>query len=122
MPNFNKILKLLGVPIKSLKLSLSEDSNLIVKSIKINQPIQDHDVTKFSKGIVNDSIARIVGKTFGLVWGLSVPLNYGDRNLGIIMYTKNSVTKFSDDEIRLLQLLNNQIAVSIINSKLYKSI
>jgi len=122
VPNVKEIINLLPAPIKDLKLSIPQNpDNYIVRSVTENTFFQDPNVLRFSKGIVNDLIAKAVASAFGFSCGLSLPLKYENDVLGAIMFTKHNNTKFSDEEVRLLGLLANQISISLINAKKFKT-
>lgn len=50
---------------------------------------------------------------------LSVPLHYKGELIGVMNCGRNKVDDFSRNEIKLLQLVANQIALSIANARLY---
>lgn len=50
---------------------------------------------------------------------LSVPLNYKGELIGVMNCGRTKVDGFSKNEIKLLQLVANQIALSIANARLY---
>lgn len=50
---------------------------------------------------------------------LSVPLNYKGELIGVMNCGRTRVDGFSKNEIKLLQLIANQIALSIANARLY---
>jgi PAS domain S-box-containing protein len=53
---------------------------------------------------------------------LAVPLKLGDRVIGIINIESYQKNKFDDDDVRILNLIANQAAIAIENSRLYESL
>lgn len=49
----------------------------------------------------------------------AIPLKVGDRILGVLDVQSNSNYAFSDDNLRILQILADQLAIAVINSELF---
>lgn len=80
---------------------------------KIGKYCLANDVTKNAKYMPFDKKTKSE---------LAVPLKLGDRVIGIINIESYQKNRFDDDDIRILNLIANQAAIAIENSRLYESL
>ena len=52
---------------------------------------------------------------------LAVPLQYGSRNLGVLVISKLGLDQFDADDLRLLEVLAGHASVAFVNAKLYET-
>ena len=122
VPRIKEALKLLPKAVYKLNISLSDEENLIVKSIKHNKNYQSYDFVDFTRHAFNDSISRIISKILHFESGISIPILINNVPLGAALYTKRVREPFSQEEIKILTLLNNQLAIAITNAKKFEQI
>jgi len=49
----------------------------------------------------------------------ALPLNIGDRNVGVLDVQSNVPYAFSEDNLRTLQILSDQLAIAVVNTELF---
>lgn len=84
------------------------------RAVKEKSPITVRDVTK-EKGYMYPEMAR----KEKLVSLLSVPMMIKDRVIGVINSYTSKAHNFTDDEVKVLQAVANQAAVTIENTNLF---
>ncbi|MBI4335079.1 MAG: GAF domain-containing protein, partial [Candidatus Omnitrophica bacterium] len=84
------------------------------RAVKEKRPITVLDVTK-EKGYMYPEVA----KKEKLISLLSVPMMVKDRVIGVINSYTSKEHKFRDDEVKVLQAVANQAAVTIENTNLF---
>jgi transcriptional regulator with XRE-family HTH domain len=116
-------LKLLPDKFSNLKLSVQDNpDNYFVRSIKGNICLQSKSLFDFGKGIANIINSNIAQKLIGYSCGVSIPMNYNNIQIGVILYIKRNEDSFTDNEISLLKLLTDQIAITIRNTQIIDEI
>lgn len=93
-------------------LETNKDS-LIVKTFLTGSIIQGDSLVKFGKGAEIDSIIHGIEVVLGYKWGISIPLVYQDEIIGVSFFTKRVKETLSDEEVKLLKLLSDQMAILI---------
>ena len=126
MPGIQKVYQLIGGGVDMYPLVLndekSKESN-VVRTFKTGEYIIDNEkLSNFSRGAINDNIADAVGIILGFKTGITMPLDYGAKRIGVMMYTKDIDEGFSAYEQKILKLLTDQIAIAVSNARLFKEL
>lgn len=96
-----------------LKPNLKVESSLMGEVIKTRKPVIVYDVRKEQKYFHRDLAIKE-----GLTSMIAVPMVVKEKAIGvIIVYTKNPHT-FTQEEVNVLQMVTNQAAVAVENTKL----
>jgi len=115
MPNIEKVHKLLPRKLNQFSLSRSKNlSNFIVQCVNQRIILQSFDLVDFGREIIPDIIVTTVGKILNFQSGIVLPMIYEDEVIGAVIYTKRVKEKFDEDEERILKLLNEQLAITIV--------
>lgn len=123
MPKVDAVHRLLPKKILEYYIPIENKyGNLIAKSVKNIENYQSFDIADFSKGEIDDSITRTIGAILGFKSGIAIPMKFEGEVIGSVLYTKSLAELFSDDEQKILELLNEQLAISIKRSLLISNI
>jgi signal transduction protein with GAF and PtsI domain len=94
------------------KPNLRVDASLIGEAVKTRRPVVVEDVRHEKRYVYRDLAVRE-----GLSSMIAVPMVVKDRAVGVVnVYTKEPHV-FSDDETRVLQMVANQAAVAVMNTR-----
>lgn len=95
------------------KPSIEVSNSLVGQVVTTKKPLQVYDVTKEQKYVYRELAAKE-----GLTSMLAMPMMFKDKVIGVVsVYTKKPHA-FKDQEINVLQLIANQAAVAVENTKL----
>lgn len=100
----------------------NKHGNLIAKSVKNRANYQSFDIADFSKGEIDDNITRTIGRVLGFKCGIAIPMIFEDEVIGATLYTKSVKEEFTEEEKKILMLLNDQLAISIRKAQLFEEI
>ena len=96
-----------------LKPNLRVENSLVGEVLKTRKPLIVYDVRKEQKYFYRDLAVKE-----GLTSMIAVPMIVKDKAIGVInVYTKNPHT-FTQEEVNVLQMVTNQAAVAVENTKL----
>ena len=110
---------------KFAEYSLSTKSsynNLISKSALELTHYQSRSLSDFAIGALAPVIANQIGKELKFNAGISIPIIYAGEIIEVTVYTKRNDDQFDEDEISVLYLLNEQLAICIRNAELFTQI
>lgn len=103
---------------EKLKVSYKESTNLIVRSVLEKDVFESSELSEFIYPVVSKRLAHFFQKTTFTHSVIAIPMIYGDKVLGSIMFTGGNDTKFPDD-IDILKIYSQQVAIAIYNSQLF---
>lgn len=96
-----------------LKPNLKVENSLVGQVLKTRKPLIVYDVRKEQKYFYRDLAVKE-----GLTSMIAVPMIVKDKAIGVInVYTKNPHA-FTQEEVNVLQMVTNQAAVAVENTKL----
>ena len=96
-----------------LKPNLRVENSLVGQVLKTRKPLIVYDVRKEQKYFYRDLAVKE-----GLTSMIAMPMIVKDKAIGVInVYTKNPHT-FTQEEVNVLQMVTNQAAVAVENTKL----
>jgi len=99
------------------KPPLSVDDSLIGGVVRRGKPVQIHNVQE------HDAFQHIeLAKREGLISLLSVPMNFGDTNIGALSVYTGQPHRFSNQDIAILSALANLAAIAIENARLHRRV
>lgn len=120
MPKIEIVHRMLPKNLFEYFISLDSNESLIADTFNNLRNNSSNTLHDFSRGSMPDWIADKVAIILGFQYGLSMPLLYNDKPLGVVLYTKRVSQEFTKYEHKLLSLLNGQIAIAIINAERYE--
>lgn len=114
MPLINKALGFLGKPLEEHFIDLKDHTeNLVAKSVINKRYYIGTDLYQFSGGPVTKFASKMISKVLGFRIGVVFPLIFNNDILGAMLYTKRIPEPFSEEELRILELLSDQLAMEI---------
>lgn len=115
----NKITtKIIPSSFSQLNVSYDKAQNLIVRTILEKKYFINNDLSLFITPVVSEKVAQFFQKTTFTNTVISLPIIYGEKALGAIMFTGGGEVDFSKD-IDILKIYSQQIAIAIYNSQLF---
>ena len=106
-----------GKLVQKVRISLSEENNILVKAIK------EKKAFKVDRAWENSFIPEEFKQIFQVESFVAVPLIAKNRAIGVIMAdNKYSEFPIEDDRVELLMLFANQAALAIENAEAYKAL
>jgi len=96
------------------KPALKIGGSISGRAVKEMRPVTVLDVTKESGYMYPD-----VAKKEGLVSMISVPMMVKNRAIGVVNSYTSTRHKFTEEEMKLLQAVANQVALTLENTKLF---
>lgn len=112
-PEILSVLKILPTNPFKLSINIKKESNLLVRSYVDDKVYQSTDFTKFTKEVISDQLARIIGQRLNYSNGMSIPLSFDGNKLGVCLLSKSSCEDFTQYEIETWRLISQQIGYSI---------
>ncbi len=123
LPRIHEVFRLLSKPFGKFNLSLREHKdNLVIKSVLEGGFFESFDLYDFGKGAAPELVTKQISKVLSFGAGVAMPLKAGEQVIGAALYTKKVKSKFSSHEIKLLELLSDQLALAIRNAREYDSL
>jgi transcriptional regulator with XRE-family HTH domain len=123
MPNSYNALKLLPDSFENLPIFISKrKDNLVVKCVVNEEVYQSSNLWDFGRGTVPQIATDAISKLLGFKRGIVLPMKYDSQVIGATLFTKRVDEDFSEEEIRILELLTEQFSVSIMNAKNYQQL
>jgi PAS domain S-box-containing protein len=102
-----KVLKEMGHSIP-----LDAERSLVARAARTLEPVVVNDVAQSPDHLPNPLLPETAAE-------VAVPLVLGDKLLGVLDVQDNRVGHFDEDEVRLLLIVANQLAVALSNAALY---
>lgn len=93
--------------------SLSLDQGLVGQAASMKEPVLIPDVSQNPRWLPNPLLPDTKAE-------LAVPILMGNTLLGVLDVQHNVANGLSDEDVRLLQTISNQIAVALRNARLYE--
>jgi transcriptional regulator with XRE-family HTH domain len=112
---------ILPQPLGTMKLSLKDTENYVVKTIVERKPQMTTILHNFSKNVFPDRISDVIQKYNGTKCGISLPMIVDDKVIGALVFSKNNEDNF-DVEYKVLEAFTVHIAISIMNALKYKEL
>lgn len=122
MPKIGLVYKLLKKPLNKFYIRLDVVESLLAKSVKTRHNFQSYSLVDFAKGSMPDYLPKNVASILDFKSGISMPLLYENEIIGATLYTKSVREEFSEYEQKVLELLNKQIAITIMNAKQHEEL
>jgi transcriptional regulator with XRE-family HTH domain len=107
--------------LNTMKLSLKDKENYVVKSINERLPKFSNKLRDFSKNVFPDKISDIIQRFNGTKYIVSFPMIVTDKVIGAIVFSKDNEDNF-DTEYSILQAFTEHIAITIMNALKYKEL
>ncbi len=116
-----KFLNLIDKPVSSLKTDiLGNKDNYIVKSIIKKQIVVGNDLLDFTRGVIPDNLGDLAKRLTNTRSCISIPVQFDGKVFGAFFISESSKTDFTF-ELPVLETFSNQLAIAIINSRLYEA-
>lgn len=103
------------------KLGKSELGSLNAYFDRVNEVvIRTGEVTMIEDINASPLFSQSLQENFGSI--ISLPLKMGEQMVGIMGVVRNAIGKFSNSDIRLLNLLADQASIAITNARLHQAV
>ncbi|NNE53747.1 MAG: GAF domain-containing protein [Sulfitobacter sp.] len=91
-------------------------------AIREARTVQDEDLSQSESYLAGDSDMRQLVDEEGLRTRITVPLLQGGRTIGIIILSRREVSRFSPEDIRLVDTFAEQAVIAVENVRQYKAL
>ncbi len=105
----------------TLKISLREIENFVVKSIIERQPLTSKLLRDFSKKVFSDKISDTIQRFNGTSCVISFPMIVDNTAIGAIIFSKNNGDNFNN-EFEILSSFVEHVSSSIMNALKYREL
>lgn len=107
--------------LNTMRLSLNDTENYVVRSINERVPKFGNRLSDFSKNVFPDKISDIIQKFNGTKFVASFPMIVDEKVIGAIVYSKDNEENF-DSEFEILKAFTDHIAITIVNALKYREL
>lgn len=117
----NQILKILGMPFRSMQIGVDHPENLIAKTIAKKQAQYDERIFNFGVGVINETVAVMIEKVLNFKCALCLPMIYQGECLGALFFAKNYKDSFQLDK-DILQNYCDLVGIALHNAREYHTL
>lgn len=116
-------LSLLPLPFTEIEIPLSDDNNVLIKTIKSGSPQITHNWYDLMRPAISRTDAESMQKKVGIMTSFVYPIKVSEKTIGAMIFSlSKDLRNFQGAEIELLGGFVDIIGLSVQNATLYKKL
>ena len=97
------------------RIALSKENSIVARSAREQQGQVVNDVTTDPNFLPNDLLPDTLSE-------MAIPMVVGNQTIGVLDVQASETNRFSDEDVRIMSTLANQIGVAVKNARLFKEV